>query len=256
MLRTSFILILCIASFGYAQTGTITVTSAASNSPDLSAESLATATGTNLAAQSAIAQSVPWPTSLGGVTVEVMDSGNVSRAAGLLFVSPGQINFEIPAGTALGYASVTVHNGSSTFTTLAAIKPVAPALFAVDPSGIAAATGMRVTIPTQIQSPIAVFLCLDAPGSCHLVPIVVGVDTPIYLSFYGTGISGRARLENVAVKVGSESVGAIYAGPQGQFPGLDQVNIALPISLRGAGVVDVTVTADGVASNAVKINVQ
>jgi uncharacterized protein (TIGR03437 family) len=60
----------------------------------------------------------------------------------------------------------------------------------------------------------------------------------------------------VAVKVGSESVGAIYAGPQGQFPGLDQVNIALPISLRGAGVVDVTVTADGVASNAVKINVQ
>jgi uncharacterized protein (TIGR03437 family) len=58
------------------------------------------------------------------------------------------------------------------------------------------------------------------------------------------------------VKIGSQSVGAIYAGPQGQFPGLDQVNVGLPLALRGAGVVDVTVTADGVTSNAVKISVQ
>jgi uncharacterized protein (TIGR03437 family) len=256
LLRTSLVLVLSIASLGYAQSGTITVTSAASNSTDLTPESLATATGSNLAAQTTAAQSAPWPTSLGGVTVQVMDSGNVTRAAGILFVSPGQINFQIPAGTALGNAAVMVNSGGMTFTTLVPIKPVAPALFAVDSSGIAAATGTRVVIPKQIQSALPVFICLDAPGSCRLVPIELGVDTPIYLSFYGTGISGRSRLENVVVKIGSQSVGAIYAGPQGQFPGLDQVNVGLPLSLRGAGVVDVTVTADGVTSNAVKISAQ
>jgi uncharacterized protein (TIGR03437 family) len=47
----------------------------------------------------------------------------------------------------------------------------------------------------------------------------------------------------------------LYAGPQPQFPGLDQVNVPLSLSLRGAGVVNVTVTVDGVTSNPVKIDI-
>ena len=48
---------------------------------------------------------------------------------------------------------------------------------------------------------------------------------------------------------------ALYAGPQPQFPGLDQVNVPLSLSLRGAGVVNVTVTVDGVTSNPVQIDI-
>jgi uncharacterized protein (TIGR03437 family) len=44
-----------------------------------------------------------------------------------------------------------------------------------------------------------------------------------------------------------------YAGPQSQYPGLDQVNVELPPSLAGAGQVNVTVTIDGVAANTVAI---
>ena len=62
-------------------------------------------------------------------------------------------------------------------------------------------TAIRVVIPTNSQAPVTVFQCVDTPGSCRLVPIDPGVDAPVYLSFYGTGISGRSSLTNVNVTV-------------------------------------------------------
>jgi uncharacterized protein (TIGR03437 family) len=44
-----------------------------------------------------------------------------------------------------------------------------------------------------------------------------------------------------------------YAGSQGTFAGLDQVNISIPAALRGRGEVDVVVSAGGQASNAVRL---
>jgi uncharacterized protein (TIGR03437 family) len=251
MLRTSGFL-LCLTSAAFAQGSAITVTSAATNSTTVTAGSLATAMGTNLASGSATAQSIPWPTSLGGVTVQVRDSGNVMHPAGLLFVSSTQVNFQIPAGTALGVATVLLSNDSTTFSGQILIAAAAPALFMIDSSGIAAATAVRITLPTQVQSPVPVFQCLDNLTGCNLVSIDPGVDAPVYLSFYGTGIGNGPA----AVNFGSTTVDATYAGPQGQFPGLDQVNVGLPLALHGAGVVSVTVTVNGVTSNPVKISVK
>jgi uncharacterized protein (TIGR03437 family) len=257
MLRTTFVLCLCLSSFGFAQNNQITITSAASANAGLSSESLATATGSNLASQSAAAvQSSPWPTTLGGVTVQVQDSAMVTRPAGILFVSPGQINFQIPKGTAPGSAAITINNGGASMTTIVPIEAVAPALFSVNAGGIAAATAVRIVIPTRVQSPVPVFACLDTPASCHLVPIDPGLDAPVYVSFFGTGIRGLSSLGNVSLMMGSVAVTPLYAGAQGQFAGLDQINVGLPLSLRGAGEVNVTVTMDGVSSNAVKISVQ
>src|ERR1051325_9202201 len=45
---------------------------------------------------------------LGGCNLGVQDSASVTQPAGLLFVSPGQINFQIPMETALGAAAVTI----------------------------------------------------------------------------------------------------------------------------------------------------
>jgi uncharacterized protein (TIGR03437 family) len=88
------------------------------------------------------------------------------------------------------------------------------------------------------------------------VAISLGVDTPIYLSFYGTGIRGASGLANVFATIGGVRVQALYAGAQTQIPGLDQINVPLPLTLRGSGMVDVTVTVDGVKSNTVQIIVQ
>ena len=47
-----------------------------------------------------------------------------------------------------------------------------------------------------------------------------------------------------------------FAGLQTTYPGLDQVNVALPLSLRGAGESNVVLTVDGQVSNTVTIRVQ
>jgi uncharacterized protein (TIGR03437 family) len=171
----------------------------------------------------------------------------------LLFVSPGQINFQVPRGTAAGTATVTVNRGSATFTSQVPVTPVAPALFAVDTAGIAAATAIRVPIETEFPSPVPIFDCSAGPANCHLEPIFLAIDAPVYVSLYGTGIHGYSQKTPIRVDIGNATVEAMYAGQQGQYPGLDQVNVAIPETLRGAGTVDVTVTVDGLTSNAVRV---
>ena len=47
-----------------------------------------------------------------------------------------------------------------------------------------------------------------------------------------------------------------FSGAQGEFVGLDQMNVQLPQSLRGRGEVPVVFTVDGQQSNTVTINVR
>ena len=57
--------------------------------------------------------------------------------------------------------------------------------------------------------------------------------------------------------IGDSAVPVLFAGAQGGFAGLDQVNIGpLPRSLAGAGEVNVVVTAAGTTSNTVTIVVK
>lgn len=229
------------------------VVSSASNASGFAPNSLATFYGTGLATTTQAAGSSTLPTTLGGVTVQITDSAGTARLAPLYFVSPTQINFQVPSGAALGSATVKVSTGS---TATINVQSVAPTLFSADSSGSgpAAATAIRTTIPTNIQTPIPVFQCSST--GCTTVPLVLGVDQPIYVTLYGTGIQGRSLLNNVSVSIHGTPISVLYAGPQNQYPGLDQVNIGIPLSLRGAGESDVVLTVDGQMSNTVRINIQ
>jgi uncharacterized protein (TIGR03437 family) len=76
------------------------------------------------------------------------------------------------------------------------------------------------------------------------------------LSLFGTGIRNRTSLGNVGVTINGIGVPAQYAGPQSQFPGLDQVNVGLPLNLRGSGETDLILTVDGQPANTVRVNIQ
>ena len=58
------------------------------------------------------------------------------------------------------------------------------------------------------------------------------------------------------VTINDVSVPVLYAGPQPGFTGLDQVNVAMILSLRGSGESNVVLTVDGQMSNTVTINVR
>ncbi len=47
-----------------------------------------------------------------------------------------------------------------------------------------------------------------------------------------------------------------YAGPQGAYAGLDQVNLLIPAGLAGAGKVNVIVTANNKPANPVYVVIQ
>ncbi len=189
-----------------------------------------------------------------GLTVTVRDSAGNSRPAQVYFASPAQINFLVPAGTAPGTASVVIHsNNGPDLSVPAEVRAIAPSLFTADQtgSGPPAATAVRVAIPSSQQSPVPVFTC--SGSVCTAVPILLGVDRPVYLSLYGTGIRGG---KSVTCTIGGISVPVFYAGPQNQYPGLDQVNVPLVLDLRNLGETDLVVTVDGQPSNTVRINVQ
>ena len=76
------------------------------------------------------------------------------------------------------------------------------------------------------------------------------------LVLYGTGIQNRATLSAVTVTVGTHTLPATYAGAAPNYAGEDQVDVLLPSSLAGSGVVNVYVTVAGTASNVVTVQIQ
>jgi hyaluronate lyase len=232
---------------------TLTAVSAASGAPVLAPESLAAGYGANLAWRLVASTTVPWPDALNGASLLVQDSAGVTHAAPLILVSPGQVNFEVPKDTAAGVAQLTLQGTPLGYlTTTADIELVAPGLFSANANGkgVAAAVATRVDNKTQSTSPVTVFTC---PVACAPVPIPLTPDSTVYVSLYGTGIRSGSQ---VSCTVHGIAVPVLYSGAQGQYQGLDQVNISLPVALTGSGESDVVVTVDGKSANAVTLNIQ
>ena len=241
-------------------TGTIATVSAASYKGErIAREAIVSAFGAGLAASLQTATTLPLPTTLGGITLKVRDSLGSERNAPLFFISPNQINYQIPPGTANGPATVTVINNNSTVAVgTMLIADVAPALFSANSSGngIAAASALRVKADgSQSYEPVAEF---DPAQSRFIArPLDLGAPTDqVFLLLFGTGIRYRTSQDQVRIRVGGIDAQVFYAGEQGGFVGLDQINVLLPQSLRGKGEVDLELMVDGQAANVVRVSIQ
>ena len=240
-------------------TGSVTNVSAASySSATLASEAIVTAFGSNLAMATQTATTIPLPTSLAGTTVRVQVGAGMERLAPLFFVSPNQVNYQIPAGTAVDTATILITSGDgSAAIETKRIAAVAPGLFSANASGqgVAAAVALRVKSDgRQSYEPVAQY---DTTQNKFVsVPIDLGPETDqVFLILFGTGIRGRSNLSAVTASIGGTGSEVLFAGPQIGFVGLDQVNLRLPRSLAGRGEIDVALAVDGTAANIVKVNI-
>jgi uncharacterized protein (TIGR03437 family) len=165
--------------------------------------------------------------------ISMNDSAGVSQPVTPLYVSSSQVNFVIPSTVSLGAGTITI-NGQTAFLEIAA---VAPSLYTLNTSNLAAAYVIRVTGTVQTVYPVS-------------VPIDVS-SGQVYLILFGTGIRGGGS--NVSVAIGGVSAPVEYSGPQGVTPGLDQVNVLIPAQLAGSGTVNVVLKAGTISANVVNI---
>jgi len=244
-----------IASSAFSQTGTFTSMSMASYGPLVSPDSIVAGFGMNLGTGNT-AGSPPLQTTLAGASVSITDSAGTKFAAPLYLISPGQINYLVPAAARIGKAAVTVTTSSGTLQGSLLISNVAPAIVTAssDGKGVPAAQVFRLNAAGMTSLQLAF---MGSAGAYVPAPINLSASADqVYLMLYGTGVR-RHSLNPVFAMLGGIRVPIQYAGPQSQFPGLDQINVGpLPQTLVGKGAVNLVLTVDGVPANTVALNIQ
>jgi len=248
----------------HAQQNTIAITSAASYQKDgaIAPESIASAFGTKLAPTTEVASTATLPAILAGTSVTVTDAQRVERTAPLFFVSPGQVNFLVPPETSDGAATVTVRSsGGATATGSVRVARVAPGLFSADASGkgLAAALVLRVASDgSQTTSPVFRY---DQERKAFEPALIdtCGADDQVFLILFGTGFRNRTALADVTAQTNYIDIPVAFAGPQGYYVGLDQINLG-PLPRRvfdsGGGERRLVLTVKGQSANQVTVSVR
>lgn len=223
----------------------------------LTPDAISAAWGMGLTQNTVTATTLPLPTTLDGAQVMVTDAANMTRNAGLFFVSPTQINYLVPTGTASGAATITVmRNGTAVARGTATIDSVAPGLFSANANGMGAAAAVLLRVRNGQQTFEPVIQRNTQANRFDPLPIDLGPATDqVYLVTFGTGFRG-AMQSSVTATIGGAASQVLYAGPQSMLAGLDQTNILIPRSLIGRGMVDVTMAVAGKAANTVQINIK
>ncbi len=236
-----------------------TVSAANYSALAIAGESIVAAFGTGLATGTTVATTIPLPTVLGGTRVVVRDGAGVERLAPLFFVSPNQVNYQIPAGTAAGTATVTITSSDGIVSAGAAqVATSAPSLFTADASGQGIAAAFAVRVRNGSQTVEQVYRFDSAQGKNVGVPLDLGpAGDTVVLVLYGTGLRNRTSQNAVTASIGGANSEVLYASVAPGFIGLDQLNVVVPRSLAGRNSeVDVVVTVDGKTANTVRVSIK
>jgi uncharacterized protein (TIGR03437 family) len=232
-----------------------TVSAATTATLPVAREAIVAGFGVSLAGVTEVAGSIPLPTQLAGTSVKVKDSTGREVFAPLFFVSPGQINWQVPDDVAYGPATVSITSASGAISMgVLTIVAVSPGLFTANSDGKGVPAGFAIRVkPGGAQSSEAISRFDAVQAKFVPAPIDFGpAGDELVLVLFGTGLRYRSGMAAVNCVIDGVAAPVGYAGPQGNFVGLDQINIGLPRSLAGRGEVDLVLTVDGV-SNTVRI---
>jgi len=192
------------------------------------------------------APSVPLPQILGPTSVTVN-----GVAAPLYYVSPAQINFQMPSSVAAGTVQIVVNNSL-----LRAASPnyplvltaVDPGLF-VTPDGRAAALNQDLSLhsaatPQPAGAIIIVYLTGQGPTTPQVADGTGAPGSPLSL------VDGK-----VSAEIDGKAAEVVFAGLAPGFVGDTQVNVRVPSGID-PGDRQILVTINGVTSNAGLISIR
>jgi uncharacterized protein (TIGR03437 family) len=202
----------------------------------ISPGSLISLFGSGLAFTTIPASGIPLPLSLTDVSVTIN-----GVAAPVLFVSPRQINAQVPFEIPPGPATVVVRvGGTPSADASISVQPVAPAIF-VGARGQAAAINADGTINSpRSPAPVGTFVSLFFTGQGPVAsPVDDGAAPPP-----GPPISATLR---VSATIGNLPSMIEFAGLAPNYAGLAQINLKVPP--LAAGSYPVVVTIGGGVSN-------
>ncbi len=190
---------------------------------------------------------LPLPTALpdaNGTSITISSGGQTVQAF-MVYASANQLAAILPSNTPIGPATVTVtYNGQTSATAKLNVVKSLLGIYTQNSQGNGPAIAQIFRSSTDVS----------------LMGLTNSSQSGNTLVLYGTGlgaISGPDNQPPGAVPVGSSvtiniagvTIPAAYAGRSPQFPGLDQINFALPANVATGCYIPAEVTASGVPSN-------
>ncbi|MBI2817237.1 MAG: hypothetical protein HYX72_09885 [Acidobacteria bacterium] len=219
-----------------------------SSTAALSPGALISIFGRNLARQTAQASSLPLPTILGGATVRI---GGID--APLLFVSPYQLNLQVPYDVPLSNTTVTiVLDGVESGPLPVIIGAASPGVFTLSSDGNGAGIflhGSDFSLVTRTNP--------AKPGEVILIYVTgLGAVLPgVASGSVAPGDPPASAAASVSVQIGGLDAGTpAFAGLAPGFAGLYQINVSVPSGVT-PGDIPLVVTAAGVQGKTVALPV-
>jgi uncharacterized protein (TIGR03437 family) len=220
------------ASSGISVTG---LGNAASGTQTFAPGELIAIYGTNLAPGLRSASVQPLPLNLSGVSATV---NGVS--APLWFVSPEQMNLQIPYETTAGLAALGVNNNGQIASFTFPVSPTAPGIFAFQ----------GAPVPYPSGNPGQTLVCFIT-GDGDVTPTLITGKTPPA----GTSLSQFPQSRQpLTMTIGGMPAKIVFSGIVTGLIGITQVNFTIPAELT-PGIQPVVVTVGGVSSAPVNLNV-
>jgi uncharacterized protein (TIGR03437 family) len=193
------------------------------------------------------------PLTLDGVTVSFdVPSAKISVPGYLTFVSPGQINVQVPwelQGQTSAQVKVTLYGYSYGNVVTVPLADTAPQFFGgYTPGTVAALDGnnVAVTAANPVKRGQVVQLYMNGLG-----PVTNG---PASGEFASSTALTYTKAQDTAVTIGGQPATVQFSGLAPGFPGLYQVNAIVPAGIS-AGTVPISLTIAGATTKALTLPV-
>ncbi len=205
---------------------------AADYSRDLAPGALISVFGSNLSSSPMAAPALPLPTALGGTSVELVGPDNTVYPCAVYYVSPGQVNAELPFGVAPGSYTLRVKTAQGTSNgDSVALVARAPKFFTPDFSGkgnilAVDVTNKMITLENPSRAADYIVLYMNSMGEVTNAP-GIGQAAP----GLATGSDFSQLTEAPTVLLNGVPATILFAGLTPGLVGLYQLNVRMPLVL-------------------------